>query len=224
LDALPFIPPSTTLFYIIFSKYSAFRSPRPMISLSLVVICSTLGIDFWNCFHLLIDCFTQKRFELLTGHYRCTIKTREGSQRRNQLFNMAPHATHDVQIEAVTDTQAAALPDPVLSNGDGSLLFTIDDVLPHRQKSAPMPSGVAAFASADMFKSKYAFRKPKAKRWDHRISIESRARQASSLKGAMKYFRPCTQRLLPIRVPISQGAGVAQFLRVQNDRLGQDLF
>lgn len=51
-----------------------------------------------------------------------------------------------------------------------------------------MPAGVAPFGSSDMFKSKSCFTKPKAKRWDHRINAESKARQPSSLKGAMKYF------------------------------------
>jgi aromatic amino acid aminotransferase I len=103
---------------------------------------------------------------------------------------MAPHASHDFGIEAVSDTQAVVIPDPTLSNGETHPIFTIDDVLPHRQKAAPMPTGVAAFASADMYKSKGAFRRPKAKRFGHRISLESRRRQPSSLKGAMKYFRP----------------------------------
>ena len=103
---------------------------------------------------------------------------------------MAPHADRDFEVEAVTDTEALAIPDPVLNNVATHLAFTVDDVLPHRHKSAPMARGVAAFASADMFKSKGALKKPKSKRWDSRISIESQRRQPSSLKGAMKYFRP----------------------------------
>ena len=105
---------------------------------------------------------------------------------------MTPHASRDVEVEGVTDTTGVTIPDPVLTNGDTRPVFTIDDVLPHRNKSAPMPGGVAAFASAEMFKSKGAFRKPKSRRWDHRISVESKARQPSSLKGAMKYLRPDT--------------------------------
>jgi aromatic amino acid aminotransferase I / 2-aminoadipate transaminase len=103
---------------------------------------------------------------------------------------MAPHASNDVEITGVTDTQAIVIPDPILSNGATHPVFTIDDVLRQRQKSAPLPATVAAFSSADMFKSKSAFLKPKARRWDHRISNESRARKPSSLKGAMKHFRP----------------------------------
>ncbi|RMZ81229.1 hypothetical protein DV737_g2660, partial [Chaetothyriales sp. CBS 132003] len=47
---------------------------------------------------------------------------------------------------------------------------------------------VAPFSSAALFKSKANSAKPKAKRWDHRISDESKKREPSSLKGAMKYF------------------------------------
>ncbi|KIW92125.1 uncharacterized protein Z519_07109 [Cladophialophora bantiana CBS 173.52] len=101
---------------------------------------------------------------------------------------MAPHA----EPEAVTDTSSFVLGDPALTNGETHSVFTVDHVLPHRQRSKPPPTSVAAFSSADMFKSKGCFRKPVAKRWDHRLSTESKARQASSLKGAMKYFRPDT--------------------------------
>ena len=103
---------------------------------------------------------------------------------------MAPHAYQDFEVEGITDTEGVVLPDPIISKGNTRPLFTVDDVLPHRQKSAPMPRGVAAFSSAEMFKSKAALKKPKAKRRDHLISIESRRRQPSSLKGAMKYFTP----------------------------------
>jgi aromatic amino acid aminotransferase I / 2-aminoadipate transaminase len=103
---------------------------------------------------------------------------------------MAPHASIDVEVTGVTDTQSVVIPDPILTNGLTKSIFSIDDVLPLRQKSAPIPSTVAAFSSADMFKSKAAFLKPKAKRWDHAISRESASRKPSSLKGAMKYFRP----------------------------------
>lgn len=103
---------------------------------------------------------------------------------------MAPHAAADVEVEGVTDTSSVVIPDPVLSKSQKNPVFTVDDVLPHRQQSAPMPPGVAAFGSANMFKSKAACKKPKSKRWDHRITSESKARNPSSLKGAMKYFRP----------------------------------
>lgn len=105
---------------------------------------------------------------------------------------MAPHASIDeFEVTGVTDTQGVVIPDPILTKGEASV-FSIDHVLPHRQKSAPLPATVAAFSSADMFKSKGAAQKPKAKRWDHRISEESKARKPSSLKGAMKHLNPHT--------------------------------
>jgi aromatic amino acid aminotransferase I / 2-aminoadipate transaminase len=101
---------------------------------------------------------------------------------------MAPHAESDVEVTGVTDTQGVVIPDPVISKAATHPVFSIDDVLPHRQKSKPLPSMVAAFSNADMFKSNGALLKPKSRRWDHRITAESKARQPSSLKGAMKYF------------------------------------
>ncbi|KAJ9610570.1 Aromatic/aminoadipate aminotransferase 1 [Cladophialophora chaetospira] len=101
---------------------------------------------------------------------------------------MAPHA----EPEALTDTSSVVLNDPVLTNGNTHAVFTLDDVLPHRQKSKPPATGVAAFSEADMFKSKGALKKPKAKKWDHRFSEESKARSASSLKNAMRFFKPDT--------------------------------
>ena len=103
---------------------------------------------------------------------------------------MASSDTSKVQVEGITDTIAVPVPDPVLTNGDTHAVFTLDDVLPHRQKSQPMSTGLAAFASADMFKSKACFDKPKANRWDHRITEESASRHGSSLKAAMKHIRP----------------------------------
>jgi aromatic amino acid aminotransferase I len=101
---------------------------------------------------------------------------------------MAPHAI----VESVTDTSSVVIPDPILNKGNTHPIFTIDHVLPHRQSSKPMSTIVAGFADAHMFKSKGALSstKPKAKDFAHRLSSESVARQPSSLKGAMKYFKP----------------------------------
>jgi aromatic amino acid aminotransferase I / 2-aminoadipate transaminase len=98
---------------------------------------------------------------------------------------MAPHA----EPEALTDTQIFVKHDPITATSDTHAIFTIDDVLPHRAASNPPARTVAAFSDADMFKSKGCFRKPKSRRWDHRLSEESKARAPSSLKGAMKFFR-----------------------------------
>jgi aromatic amino acid aminotransferase I len=98
---------------------------------------------------------------------------------------MAPHA----EVAPVTDTSSVVVPDPVLVKGETNSRFTIDDVLPHRQQSEPISTIVAGFSSAHLFKSKKSANKPKAKRWDHCFSTESKSRQPSSLKGAMKYFK-----------------------------------
>jgi len=101
---------------------------------------------------------------------------------------MAPHA----EVEAVTDTSTIVVPDPVLSNGETHPVLTLDHILAHRQESKPPSTVVAGFADASMFKSKGCAGRPKAMRWDHRLSLESQSRSPSSLKGAMKYFRPDT--------------------------------
>lgn len=90
---------------------------------------------------------------------------------------MAPHS---IEIEAVTDTEAILIPDPVLA--------TTDTVLARRAKAGKLIAGTAASTSSDFFKSPSSG-KPKAKRWDHRLSLESKSRQPSSLKGAAKYFK-----------------------------------
>lgn len=103
---------------------------------------------------------------------------------------MAPHAERDFEFQGVTDTTGVSIPDPVISKA-ANPVFGINDVLPHRRETVKnLNTGIAAFSSAELFKSKGCFKKPKAKRWDHRISAESTARQPSSLKGAMKYFTP----------------------------------
>ena len=101
---------------------------------------------------------------------------------------MVTHA----EPEALTDTSSVGLNDPVLTKGDTHAVFTFDGVLPHRQTSTQPSTGVATFSEADLFKSKGAFKKPKAKRWDHRLSTESKARTPSSLKGAMRHLKPDT--------------------------------
>jgi aromatic amino acid aminotransferase I len=102
---------------------------------------------------------------------------------------MSPPIALDVAVEGLTDTSGITVPDPMSLKRTIHPIFTIDDIPSHRSASAKMPAGVAPFGSSDMFKSKGCFSKPRAKRWDHRINAESKARQPSSLKGAMKYFR-----------------------------------
>ena len=61
---------------------------------------------------------------------------------------MAPHADRDVEVQAVTDTQGVVVLDPIVSKATNPA-FGINDVLPHRQASKPVNTGVAAFSSAE---------------------------------------------------------------------------
>lgn len=88
---------------------------------------------------------------------------------------MVPPSALDVR--STTDTQIATFSDKLSVNG----------VAARRSKAPRIAGGIAAHASSDMFKSP-GHGKPKAKRWDHRLSEESLARQPSSLKGAAKYL------------------------------------
>jgi hypothetical protein len=56
---------------------------------------------------------------------------------------MSPPAPLDVDLVGVTDTSAVTIPDPLTVNG----------VSGWREKTAKMPTGVAASSSSDMFKS-----------------------------------------------------------------------
>lgn len=71
------------------------------------------------------------------------------------LSKMAPPTA--VDIEAVTDTQAIVLPDPL----------TVNSVSARRAKAGPLNGGTAAFTSSDFFKHQ-SQSKPKAKRWDRK--------------------------------------------------------
>jgi aromatic amino acid aminotransferase I / 2-aminoadipate transaminase len=102
-----------------------------------------------------------------------------------------PSATIDFSVESVTDTTSVVVPDPMqkVVNGDGDLPFTFKDVPAHRAGSEPMPRGVAASTSSDMFRSYGSFKNPRAKRRDHWINQESSSRTGSSLKNAARHLQ-----------------------------------
>jgi aromatic amino acid aminotransferase I / 2-aminoadipate transaminase len=105
---------------------------------------------------------------------------------------MSPLSTAiDVSVEGVTDTSSILLPNPVqqVAYGNRYLPFTIKDVPIHRTRSGSMPPGIAPFASSDMFKSANAFKKHRARRWDHWINEESSVQSGSSLKKAALYLK-----------------------------------
>ncbi|KAJ5580370.1 Aromatic amino acid aminotransferase [Penicillium hetheringtonii] len=92
---------------------------------------------------------------------------------------MSPPAPLDVDIRGDTDTSSVPVPDPLTVNG----------VPGWRAKMAQMPTGVAAACSSDMFKSPGCYTKPKAKRFEHRFSIEAKSRKASTLKTAARFLK-----------------------------------
>ena len=93
---------------------------------------------------------------------------------------MAPPIAID--LGGSSDTQTATFAD--------TAKLTVNGVPARRKQAAPISGGIAAHCSSEMFKGQHRGQaRPKAKRWDHRINIESRSRQPSSLKGAAKYFK-----------------------------------
>ncbi|THC87818.1 hypothetical protein EYZ11_012732 [Aspergillus tanneri] len=79
--------------------------------------------------------------------------------------------------------------DTVNGTGSASEPLTVEGIPALRAKSAPIPKGVAPATSSDMFKSPICYTKPKAKRWDHLLSLEARSRNMSTLKGAAQYLK-----------------------------------
>ncbi|KAL4864817.1 hypothetical protein BDV12DRAFT_7227 [Aspergillus spectabilis] len=86
---------------------------------------------------------------------------------------MSPPAALDV------DTNGNGVPKPL----------TVEGIAAVRAQSAKMPAGVAPSTSSDFFKSPACYTKPKAKRWDHLLSLEAKSRKVSTLKGAAKYLK-----------------------------------
>ncbi|CAG7973395.1 unnamed protein product [Penicillium salamii] len=92
---------------------------------------------------------------------------------------MSPPAALDVNLVGVSDTSTVPIPDPLAVNG----------VSAWRAKTANIPTGVAAACNSDMFKSPVCYTKPKAKRFEHRFSVEAKSRKASTLKTAARYLK-----------------------------------
>ncbi|TGZ85070.1 aromatic amino acid aminotransferas-like protein [Ascodesmis nigricans] len=84
----------------------------------------------------------------------------------------------DVSLHAVEDTAAVVLPDPL----------TVEGVPFRRSNAGKFSGGLAAASHSDMFKHPDLNHKPLSKRWDHRLSAESKSRQATQLKELAKYL------------------------------------
>ncbi|KAI4247783.1 MAG: hypothetical protein L6R40_001369 [Gallowayella cf. fulva] len=81
-------------------------------------------------------------------------------------------------VEAATDTQAATFVDRLSVNG----------VSARRNKAPAVSTGLATYASSEMFEGP-SYGKPQAKRWDHILNHESKAREFSSLKAASQLLK-----------------------------------
>lgn len=88
-----------------------------------------------------------------------------------------PPSYQDVGVHSITDTSAVELPSALTCAG----------VPARRLKSGAFNGGVAAATSSEFFKSRSSW-KPLGKKWDHRLSEETKSRKGSSLKGAAKYL------------------------------------
>ncbi|KAJ5513611.1 Pyridoxal phosphate-dependent transferase major region subdomain 2 [Penicillium fimorum] len=93
--------------------------------------------------------------------------------------NMSPPAPLHVNLVGVTDTSAVPIPDPLTVNG----------VPAWREKTAKIPTGVAAASNSDMFKSPICYTRPKAKQFEHHFSLEAKSRKPSTLKTAARYLK-----------------------------------
>ena len=82
-------------------------------------------------------------------------------------------------MQGASDTQIATIQSDRLS---------VNGVSARRSKGPKFAGGLAAYTISDMYKSSGSG-KPKAKRWDHRLSEESKARKPSSLKGAARFLQ-----------------------------------
>ena len=89
---------------------------------------------------------------------------------------MAPPTAID--MPATSDTQVATITGPLSVNG----------VAARRAKGTKISGVVVEHSSSEMFKGP-GHGKPKAKRWDHRLSQESKSRLPMSIKGAAKYLK-----------------------------------
>ncbi|KAH6664579.1 pyridoxal phosphate-dependent transferase [Halenospora varia] len=67
--------------------------------------------------------------------------------------------------------------------------FSIGDFRSYRVKVNPTQWGVAAPSTSEQFKLRSHAHKPRALRWDHRISTESARRTGSTLKSALKHLK-----------------------------------
>ncbi|RDW78075.1 hypothetical protein BP5796_05927 [Coleophoma crateriformis] len=91
---------------------------------------------------------------------------------------MAPHYSADLEPAGLSDTQAVVV----------SKSSITDSITQRRAQAGRLIAGVAFAASSDNFKAP-STGKPKARRWDHYLSLESKSRTPSSLKAAARFLK-----------------------------------
>ena len=97
---------------------------------------------------------------------------------------MAPPGT------LIADSQYSDLQSTAKVNHNASSPFrsAIESILARRSEAPELPTGIAAKGECDLYKN-VDHGKPLARRWDHLLNAESRARQPCSLKAAAKYMK-----------------------------------
>ncbi|KAF2204481.1 aromatic amino acid aminotransferase 1 [Delitschia confertaspora ATCC 74209] len=93
---------------------------------------------------------------------------------------MTPPAA--IEVKAITDTAGVTVPDPLAAP------IKSNEIYGRRRKTEKSQWGVAAPANSFNFRHYSYEDKPKAKRWDHRITPEALNRKGNSLKEAAKYL------------------------------------
>ncbi|KAF2099648.1 PLP-dependent transferase [Rhizodiscina lignyota] len=88
----------------------------------------------------------------------------------------------ELEVEAVTDTEGVTIPNPLLQP------LKINEINGRRKRAEDSQWVVAAPSNTSSFKLHSSKGKPKARRWDHILSAESKRREGSSLKRAAKWL------------------------------------
>ncbi|KAI5207610.1 hypothetical protein AUEXF2481DRAFT_26488 [Aureobasidium subglaciale EXF-2481] len=86
---------------------------------------------------------------------------------------------------STTETQPT-----IISTALDGVTNTQSTPLFNRRTCPPLPLGVAVGAPSENFKTRPAAGKKPARRWDHILSLESKGRKPSNLKGTARYMKP----------------------------------
>lgn len=99
---------------------------------------------------------------------------------------MVPHADTTANAPDLVSTMLPGKP----THRGVSPLLTVSDISKQRAQTGRLVAGVAAVADVNSYKnSSRRSPKPSAKRWDHKLSAETKRRQGSSLKDAARHLK-----------------------------------